>query len=217
MTTKVYFMPFDPNNVRILAAQREYGSIKGGEDKNQIQIDHDLLKGHVAKAVWWDPKKKDPFISSLNTGQIYIRGHGMPGSGSIEGGRGGEQVHYDEVVDRLLGSGLQKSFQGDVKCYNCHSAEMGDPQFDDGWPFAQCIADELYRRGVKHCRIFGYFGSIDSFVKDGSRGRHKYIREKVYAGETSIQVERGRVSDGRYQFFGRPKPKKPNLFKRFFG
>lgn len=221
MTTKVYFMPFDPRNPNILPAQMEYGSVKGGMDKNQTQIDHDLSKGHVARSIWWNPKHKDPFISSLNTGQIYIRGHGMPGFRSIEGGRGGERVDYEEVVDRLLTAGLHKSFTGDIKCYNCHSAETGvpgsDPEIEDGTPFAQYIADELYRRGVKHCRIFGYYGSIDSFAKDGSQGKHKYIRSKGIVDGKMVQAERGRVSDGRYEFFGRPKAKKPNLFKRIFG
>lgn len=221
MTTKVYFMPFDPNHSMIICAQMEYGSIKGGMDKNKQQIDHDIAKGHEAFSVWWNPKKKDPFISSLNTGQVYIRGHGMPGFQSIEGGRGGERVHYDDVVDRLLSAGLHKSFTGDIKCYNCHSAEMGDPtsgdpEVGDGTPFAQRIADELYRRGVRGCRVFGYYGSIDSFAKDGSSGKHKYIRETAFTGGSMQQVERGRVSEGRFQFYGRPTPKKPNLFKRLF-
>jgi hypothetical protein len=30
------------------------------------------------------------------------------------------------------------------------------------------------------------------------------------------QVERGRASEARYQFFGRPRPKKPGFFKRLF-
>lgn len=222
MTSKIFFMPFDPNNPNYLSAQFEYGKVTGGFDKNQVQIDHELSKGKKAFSVWWKPKKKDSFISSLNTGQIYIRGHGMPGFKSIEGGRGGERVDYDEVVDRLIDSGLHKSFAGQIKCYNCHSAENGDPSSNDpegigGIPFAQRVADELYIRGFRHCRIFGYFGSIDSFVKDGSEGKHKYVRDRVTTGGVTSQVERGRVSEARYEFFGRAKPKSKNIFKRMFG
>lgn len=74
-------------------------------DKNQIQINHDLPKDHQAFFVWWNPKKTDPFVSSLNTGQFYIRGLSMPGFRSIEGGRSGERVDDGEVVDRLQGPG----------------------------------------------------------------------------------------------------------------
>lgn len=221
MQNKIFFMPFDPKHPGYLSAQFEYGKMGGGFDKNQIQIDHELAKGHKAFSAWWSPKKKDPFVSSLNTGQIYIRGHGMPGFKSIEGGRGGERVDYDEVVDRLIGAGLNKNFSGDIKCYNCHSAEHGDPDSTDpeavgGIPFAQRVADELVGRGYRGCRIFGYYGSIDSFVKDGSEGTHKYVRRRETTGTTTKQVEGGRASEARYEFFGRMKPKKPNIFKRMF-
>lgn len=49
-----------------------------------------------------------------------------PATSPSRGGRGGERVDYDEVVDRLLQSGLRKTFAGKIKCYSCHSAEFGD-------------------------------------------------------------------------------------------
>ena len=66
---------------------------------------------------------------------------------------------------------------------------------------------------MKGCRIFGYFGSIDSSAKDGSTAKHNDIRAKTSTGKV---VEADRVSDGRYQFHGRPTPKKPNVIKRLF-
>ena len=98
----------------------------------------------------------------------------------------------------------------------CSDPNSTDPEAIGGIPFAQRIADELYNRGYRKCRIFGYYGSIDSFVKDGSEGTHKYVRARETTGGVTKQVEKGRVSEARYEFFGRPKPKKPNIFKRVF-
>lgn len=209
-------MPYDPNHSGYLAAQFEYGSAGGPQmDKLQKDIDHELSKGNKAFAVWYKPRTKNPFISSLNTGQIYIRGHGMPGFKSIEGGRGGERVDYDEVIDRLMESGLNKQFSGKIKLFNCHSGESGKPGSDPeciGPPFARLVADEMYTRGFRSCSYYGYLGSIDSFAKDGSQGKHHYIREVV----KGKQVELARASDGRVQFHPTIKLRKPNIFKRIF-
>ena len=216
MVNKVFFMPYDPGHPMYIAAQLEYGSSGGPEmDKLQKDIDHELQKGNTAIAVWYKPKTKSPFIQSMSTGQIYIRGHGMAGFKSIEGGRGGERIDFDVVADRLIKSGLPKSFNGKIKLFNCHSAESGQPGSDPecvGPPFARQFADEMYSRGYRSCTYYGYHGSIDSFAKDGSRGRHHYIR-KVVMGQ---QTELGRASEGRVQFHPTVKFRKPNIFSRLF-
>ncbi len=199
---KVMFLAGDPKHSGFMAAQYEYTTAHGGMNKAQIQLDHDLAKGHKAIAVWYDGSP-DPFLSSMIGGQIYIRGHGMPGFVSVETARGGERIHYTEVVERLIRSGLRREFNGQIKCYNCHSAEFADPTKPDPEavyePFAQLVADELYTRGFKLCTFYGYIGSIDSHVKAGSTGTHKYVRVTV-AGQ---QVEAGRASESRVQFFPR--------------
>jgi len=219
---KVIFIAADPKHRGFMAAQFEYTTQHGGMNKAQLNIDHEINKGNVALAVWYNGKSH-PFMSSMNTGQIYIRGHGMPGFVSIEMARGGERIHYTDVVDRMIKSGLKKAFGGDIKCYNCHSAENGvpgdDPEIEDGTPFAQYIADELYNRGYKSCRIFGYTDAIDSNPKSAASVAmpgevlHKYRRGKGGAGNY------GRASSGRVEFVGRPKPakpKKPNIFQQLW-
>jgi hypothetical protein len=213
MADKVFFMAADPKHPMFIAAQLEYGNKGPAEmQKMQHQIDHEMLKGHRPQGVWYNGKK-NPFLAGMIDGQVYIQGHGMPGFISIEFGRGGERIDYEDVVDRLIKSGLKKEFRGKIKCYNCHSAEAGvvgtDTQIVDGEPFAQKIADTLYARGYRKCTFYGYVGSIDSYAKAGSAGTHKYVRK---AG-----VESGRVSESRVQFNARPVPKKPNIFKRLFG
>jgi hypothetical protein len=139
----------------------------------------------------------------------------MPGFRSIEGGRGGERVNYDVVVDRLIASGLRETFSGKIKCFNCHSAEEGvvgsDPEVE-GPPFARLVADEMYSRGYKFCTFYGYYGSVDSFAKDGSAGVHKYARHVV----NGKYVELGCASEARVQFHPRVKFRKPNFFQSLF-
>lgn len=209
---KIMFLPADPKHPNFIMVQHEYTKAHGGMDKAQIQLDHDLSKGHNALAVWYDGDA-DPFLSCMFDGQIYIRGHGMPGFVSLECARGAERIHYTEVVERLIRSGLRREFGGAIKCYNCHSAEPPDKtKFDTEQghqPFAQYIADELFSRGYKLCKFYGYYGSIDSHVKAGSTGTHKYVR---VADGKGGQVEAGRVSDSRVEF--KPKIKKSfNPFK----
>lgn len=206
---KIMFLPADPRHPNFMFVQHEYTTAHGGYNKAQIQLDHDLAKGNDARAIWYDGDA-DPFLAGTIDGQIYIRGHGMPGFMSIECARGAERLHYTEVVDRLIRSGLRREFIGDIKCYNCHSAEFPDrahPDPEQGRvPFAQMIADELYSRGYKYCRFFGYMGSIDSNVKAGSTGAHKYVRVSDGMGGT---IEAGRASESRVQFM--PKIKKSSF------
>jgi hypothetical protein len=207
---KVMFLAADPTLPSFILVQHEYTKASGGYDKAQIQLDHDLAKGHNAFTVWYDGSP-NPFLSSTINGQIYIRGHGMPGFVSIETARGAERLHYTEVVDRLITSGLRREFSGAIKCYNCHSAEWPDkknPDPEQGKePFAHMVTDELYSRGYKLCKFYGYIGSIDSNVKAGSTGIHKYVRISDGKGG---QVEAGRVKDSRVEF----KPKYKFSLKR---
>ena len=214
---KVIFIAADPKHSGFMLARFEYTTEHGGQNKAQLCIDNEIAKGNGAVAIWYDGKS-NPFMASFNTGQIYVRGHGMAGFVSIEMARGGERIHYTDVVDRLVTSGLKKAFAGDIKCYNCHSAETGvpgsDSQIDDGTPFAQYVADELYARGYKSCRVFGYTDAIDSFPKGAGavvqtgEVLHKYRRGKGGAGNF------GRASTGRVQFVGHPKPKKPSFLQK---
>jgi hypothetical protein len=215
--TKVLFICADPNHPNYIYVRHEYTTENGGHDKAKLVVDHDLAKGHDALAVWYDGGT-NPFISSLNTGQIYIRGHGMPGYISIETARGAERVHYTVVVQRLITSGLKREFSGKIKCYNCHSGESavvpkknGDSELG-GDPFAQYVADELYSKGYKYCTIFGYTDAIDSNPKPADKVAlpgeqlHKYRRGPAGMGNF------GRASTGRVQFF--PRIKQPSMLQK---
>ncbi|MBB3452037.1 hypothetical protein FHT86_000293 [Rhizobium sp. BK313] len=226
---KLIFLPFDPKHERFVFAQNEYGTMPGGFNKVQLALDHELQKGRAQVAVWWQSGVRDPFLSSMSTGQIYIRGHGVAGMDSIEGGRGGERVNSKLLADRLIEAGLPKAYDGKIKLFNCHSAETGSSTLPDGQTnmmpgfvgtaFAQLVADELFSRGYRSCSFFGYTGAIDSFPKPGTQGQHYYVREigKNAAGNLA-QLEGPRAKDARVQFWPRTTAsRKTTVFGRMLG
>lgn len=213
MDNKVMFIPADPKNVFYMLVRAEYTLERGtngpGLNKAQMVIDDDERKGRQSVAVWYDGGT-DAFLSSLNNGQIYIRGHGNPGSDELELARNGERVNYTEVVQRLITSGLKREFSGKIKCFNCHSAESANGRD----AFAQLLADEMWSRGYKYCTYHGYTDAIDSYPMAKAKGApvanevlHKYRRESD--GRTS----RGRASTGRVQITPRVKP--PSFAQKF--
>lgn len=86
----------------------------------------------------------------------------------------------------------------------------------NGACFAQLLADEMYARGYKKCTYFGYAGSIDSNPKDGSSGKHKYVRATVKVRNSMKQVEQGRVSEARTQFTPNVILKKKSFLAKLF-
>ncbi len=178
MPRAVIYMPYDPKHPTYMAAQIEYGD-KGSMKKNAKILEYLTAKGFKSCEVWYNGAK-DPQIRSLDVGKIFIRGHGMPGDPTIEGGRTGERIDFTTVADRLIQSGLPKTFSGEIHLYNCHSAESGDGQVStDKRPFSQMFADYFFTNGYKASKFFGYLGSIDSFEKDGSGGKNIYARNKA--------------------------------------
>ena len=111
----------------------------------------------------WYTGSTSIILSALDASAVvYVRGHSMPGSATIFTKAGGATSHLtaSEVGDRLIASGLRATFAGDIKCYNCHSADAGDAGGD---AFAQRLADYLFGKGFVTCRYWGYVGSMSSF------------------------------------------------------
>jgi len=192
----VIFMPFDPNGDRYAQVKVEYG---GGEMHKNKKVKEFLVKrGHAVDVVWYDGKRK-PAIASLDSGAIYIRGHGMAGDEVLKGVKnGGETVHYQTAYNRLRESGLSKSYSGEVHSYNCHSAEHGQLF---GQPYAVNFSNYMFTKGFKACKFFGYLGPLDSFPKPGSQGTNIYSRQKtvqvVDGKRKEVLVERGTWDQAR--------------------
>ena len=139
--------------------------------------------------------------------QIYIRGHsvaGYPGifdhSGTDDQGRDTyrhrDQALYqllqadgsrvtihkaslraDAVAQRLRDMGLDQTFNGKIKCYNCHSAE-GDPNF------ATALSDALAQLGYNACGVYGYVGAVTSMYN----GAHKESTAGGRASENRVEI-----------------------------
>lgn len=178
---KHYFMPYDPKNGKIICAQYEYhkDGMTGGKGmkKNAALLAGEASQGNEATTVWYDPTVKPLSGLKNRTDEVLIRGHGMPGLASIEGGRGGERVSAQEIAARIKASGLPETFGGNIVAFSCHSAESAAPSIEaEGPPFARVLANAMKELGYKSASYFGYLGAIDSFAKQGSQGLQVYSR-----------------------------------------
>ncbi len=200
-------MPYDSHHDGYMSALHEYhqkglGPEQKGMKKNLHVLEFETKQGNEAEGVWHDPTTK-PLRGVLGRDvQILIRGHGMPGFRSIQGGRlGGERVSYEEVANRLKQSGLSKAFAGAIICYCCHSAESGkvgtDPEILDGRPFARLFADHMRSMLYRSCSIYGYLGAVDSFPKDGPAGKNYYARGQW---GSELQAVLGKASQALVRF-----------------
>jgi hypothetical protein len=178
---KFYFMPYDPNLGSIMFAKHEYSQLGNngqGMKKNAQNLMDDAEAGIQSTVVWFNGVTDGLKYCKKRGDSVLIRGHGMPGLESIEGGRGGERVDCETIVDRLKKSGLPKSFSGTISCFSCHSGESGGTDMGgNGQPFAATMKKELKKRGYKSCTVVGYLGAIDSFAKSGSAGKQIYARQ----------------------------------------
>ncbi|UXY55613.1 hypothetical protein [Pseudomonas tohonis] len=92
-----------------------------------------------------------------------------------------DSKHYglkaEVVAERLISMGLQATFSGAIKCYNCHSAEGPGC-------FAQALVNELYDRGYRSCTVYGYLGALSSMYESQGEGKPKH-KESLYNSKLS--------------------------------
>ncbi len=197
------FMPYDPNDEAYFAIRHEYAD-NGKFEKNKKVKEYLLGKGYSVNIAWYSGKKL-PDVSSFNNGEIYIRGHGMAGEPTIKGAKSfAEEVDYKTVLKRLKESGLSQSYQGEIHCFNCHSAEHSSDK--KGEPYAVLFGDHMFTEGFRACSYYGYLGSLDSFAKEGSAGTNIYAR-------THSAHELGTWDQARVRVY--PKVKLRSNFQRF--
>ena len=151
--------------------------------------------------VWYTGRLSIVLFSMLD-GQIYIRGHGLPGepwisSGDKEDTHDKAKLHANDVVSRLTASGLQTGFKGKIKCYNCHSAETSLKSAS----FAQVFADAMWLAGYKQCTYWGYLGMLTSFYETRSNDPrlHKYAGYKEEFETGGWIIDDRRASERRMQ------------------
>lgn len=132
--------------------------------------------------------------------RIHVVGHGSPGNPSLSAdhGTGGASVSYTDLVDKMFEKGLKKYYIGTVACDVCSSA-LGDPCF------AQLLARELWKRGVKASCVLGYKGTLFSVhnTYDGDGKKHKYKHRTVeIKDEDGDMISDLKSRDAQERFFG---------------
>jgi len=207
---RVLFVPFkQPANDAVSRPDYEYID-KNSAWRNNQRIKQGLLEDANVVGVisLFYTGNFIPILADLGADtQIYIRGHSKPGFGGLfdhqthdEEGKAITRVTVNqdlqyvldnpklffsltaaEVAKRLVASGLRDSYQGTIRCYNCHS---GESKLGFAYNFAMAMAD----KGFNSCRIYGYKGMLSSTghqdnVPDHKNSAQKGLhKESVYEG-----------------------------------
>ncbi len=107
----------------------------------------------------WFTGEDLPRIVAINgnaNAQIYIRGHSKKECNTIFSGE--SHLSADLVATRLQSSGLDHSFAGKIKCYNCFSAVA-----EEANAFAQEFANAMHHLGYRQCSFWGYNQKLSSY------------------------------------------------------
>jgi hypothetical protein len=141
-------------------------------------------------AVVYQKGARSETLRKMQTGQIYILGHGDSGTGHIaDVEQGGDGLTANVVCDRLVESGLSTSFSGKIKCFTCYSAAGAHGKLS----FAARLAVGMRSRGYCHCGYVGYERAIVAAYEDlglGSTSKHyaEFIGGRyVEQGRTSLR------------------------------
>ena len=130
--------------------------------------------------------------------QIYVLAHGSPGSDTVTGDAN-ISLTSAELGDRLIASGLGKSYSGCIKIYACNSGTATDTNLSFAKNFARYIVKTKKRL---LCRVYGYVGLLDSHygtlqVKQSGNVTHKKPHKFSEVGGNEK-----RASKYRKRFYG---------------
>ena len=122
---------------------------------------------------------------------IYVRGHGGSGVHEIDNDvHGTSSLKYDAVADRLLSHGLNNTWCGVIKLYNCNSGSCTLGRQSFAAKFAQYMR---FTKGYHLVSYVGYFGSIDGAPNfEGAASHHKHKFSTRFAGtrfETEVKTK----------------------------
>jgi len=145
--------------------------------------------GHQWTIVMWKDKTAAATMGNLGFGStIRIVGHGEAGSHKISCDEAGSNgLSYEAVFDRLVTSGLKRSFAGTIDCHSCSS---GVPR-PGSQSFAAKLANHLRLNGYLLISVVGYFGDLNADYHDnGGKYHHKYVT--MFGGEVKKKWARMR-------------------------
>lgn len=189
LATHVLFVAWEQADEKTAEAEKwaEFGNKKEKKERT-IPTNYQV--------VIYKPGTESEHLKKLQTGQIYILGHGARGFhsiGDIDGDPDKIKMNLlsaENVGDRLIESGLKTSFSGKIKCYNCDSSRtrQGNPGF------AQVFADYMRWKKYSKCEYFGYDSPVSSAHEDLGFGTH---RNALHEMENGKYISIGRAKDKR--------------------
>ncbi len=136
----------------------------------------DTHHGHTYDLVFYgDGNQEQVFEALPSCHRIYIKGHGSPGDHRIYPNitaPDSDGIKYDVVCDRLIESGLKRSWMGVIVCDNCYSAV---PQIGSQ-AFAAKMSQYLRLKGYLFISFIGLFGPVTSkYLARGGKYSHRYV------------------------------------------
>jgi hypothetical protein len=116
-----------------------------------------------------------PLANVKRGASIYVEGHGASGDHEVVADHhGSAPLKYNEVCDRLIGSGLQRSWLGTIKFLICDSAvpKIGKQSFA-----AKASQYFRLRKGYLLISFVGYLGPVDGVPNfdNGSKHAHRWV------------------------------------------
>jgi hypothetical protein len=95
--------------------------------------------------------------------QIYIVGHGAAGDPKIANDTGSADLPYNTIADRLILTGLPKTYAGDIKIYACRGGEANGTNLAFAKHFARYLIKE---KKYYLTAVYGYVGKLTAMVFD---------------------------------------------------
>jgi hypothetical protein len=152
----------------------------------------------VSKGKWYHivhyapPGVPNPLFLAAWQSTIYIQGHGKAGDEHLTRAPGVTEgrLLYRDVAERLVRTGLRKSFRGVIKLWICDSGlgrnkggletKQDDLSEDETQSFGRLFADEMRNRGYVNCRYQGYFGTVSSRYEKAFFGDDNHSMAQQY-------------------------------------
>jgi hypothetical protein len=188
MNKKIIFIPFTD------------GEGNAGERGDAANWERNL-KGF--STVVFDGGFQHPVMQAGILDQIYIVGHGAAGDPKIANDTGSADLPYNTIADRLILTGLPKSYAGDIKIYACEGGEANGTNLAFAKHFARYLIKE---KKYLLTAVYGYVGSLTALtLEDQNVGGHAVTHKKAHKWSVSGSGANERwtkAKEKRERFYG---------------
>ena len=160
--------------------------------------------------VVYDGGFQHPIMGAGLLDQIYIVGHGAAGDPAIANDTGAADLPYDTIADRLILTGLPRSFAGEIKIYACRGGEANGTSLSFAKLFARYLIKE---KKYFLASVYGYVGKLTAKVfdeqtigRDAQGDRIEVTHKKAHKwskSDTGLATEKWtKAKEKRIRFYG---------------